>query len=184
MVGSEGGVVVGLGKARPIKEVRKLSRGICRRTQSERGLNSVEHIPDSLVGYIPSKPAGHAGGTTARRAEAASRQSRFEERLRRCHAPGQRIESLRKALPSSHHKKRHLVQVNAFVDVPGGVADIADLYTAASRQLALNGEIPLVMRTRLPLRIFHLGTGNKGDVAAGHKGVAGPSNCRRRDGRR
>src|SRR5207244_5365499 len=133
----------------------KLSRGICRRTQSERGLNSVEHIPDSLVGYIPSKPAGHAGGTTARRAEAASRQSRFEERLRRCHAPGQRIESLRKALPSSHHKKRHLVQVNAFVDVPGGVAHVADRQTAARQQLALNREVPLVVRAGLPRGILN-----------------------------
>src|SRR5713101_2338346 len=61
-VGHEGGVVVGLSKTRPVEKICKLSRGVCRRTQCERRLNSVKHVPWPLVRYVPCKPAEHPGG--------------------------------------------------------------------------------------------------------------------------
>src|SRR5260370_42286903 len=139
-------------------------------------MNYNEHIPVPVVGDAPSKTAGPAGGATGELGStefAASRQGRFEERLHRCRALGQRIKSLSKALSSSHHKKRHLIQVDALVNVPGGVAHVAELQAAVRRQLALNGEVPLIVSARLPRWILHLGIGNEGYVGAGHEGIAG-----------
>src|SRR5260370_475922 len=80
----ESGVIVGLGQARPIEEVGKLRRRIRRWTGFEPRLDPIEHIPHALVSYITGKP-GYNTGRTARLAlaDAASRQDRFKEWLRR-----------------------------------------------------------------------------------------------------
>src|SRR6266542_2442829 len=192
-IGEESGVVVGLGHARPIEEVGKLRRRICGRTGLESRLNPVEHVPHALVGYITGKSCNHTGRTARLAlADAASGQHRFEEWLRGDGRLGayllrQNVEGLSKALSASGHEERHLIQINALINVPGGVADVADLYTAASRQLALNGEVPLVMRTRLPLRIFHLRTGDEREWrwcpgASDHGGIDGREESGQDDG--
>src|SRR5712692_6298517 len=183
-VGEEAGVVVGLGEARPIEEVAELRRCVRGWAGLELRLDPIEHIPHALVRYVSGKGVHHPRRTAREaRTKLASGQRGFKECLRRdwverlvfaqvwiCRKG---IESLSKALPAGGHEERHLIQIDALVNIPGGMADVADFHTAVSRQLALNGEIPLVMRTRRPLWILYLRVGNERNVGAGDQGIAG-----------
>ena len=147
-------------------------------------MNPIEGVPHALIGDVPRKTAGYAGRTIGE-ADAkliAPRQGSLKEGLRRnrelrlilskvwiC---SQRIEGLRKALSTSDHKERNLIQVDALVNVSCRVAHVAHFHSALAGKLALNGEIPRIVRAWFPLRVLHLRVGNKRNVGARHEGIA------------